>query len=115
MNSQQSLGNGVHDSQGGDCYSPELAGNPRDRFQTLIFKIITTVTQKAFVLGFQHLDFAVFSRLWLHIVAQGRRVVGWRERAGVGQGLPRFCPLRSFHCLCPKMKKRNKGRRREGK
>lgn len=30
MNSQQSLGNGVHDLQGGDCYSPELAGNPRD-------------------------------------------------------------------------------------
>lgn len=57
MNSQQNLGNGVYDLQGGDSSPIELGGIPETAsFQTLIFKIITSAAQKAFLLGFQHLE-----------------------------------------------------------
>lgn len=90
MNSQQNLGNGVCDLQGGDSYPIELGGVPeRASFQTLIFKTITAAAQKAFMLGFQHWKSLRSPDCgcteWLR---EGKRLAREREPARVRAGLP---------------------------
>ena len=81
MNSHQNLGNGVYDLQGRDSSPIELGGIPETAsLQPLIFKIITTATPKAFVLGFQLLesqcspDYGCPQRL-----REGKRLAGEKE------------------------------------
>lgn len=96
------------------CLSDRAGRNPRDsQFPSTHFQDHYNCRTGFHAWG-PALGIAVFSHLWLHTVAQGAQAIGWRERAGTGYGRPPSCPLHSFHFLCPKVKKRKKGRCRDG-